>query len=228
MRHAIGRGRAQVVGGGRRRSAAAWRVVAATTGANAVSAATLAAVLFTAAVLFWPARSLPSVSGPREGWWKVWRHHRPRGEGESPGDDTADVLDHLALALRSGAGVVTCLREVAARSDEPTRSQLNQVAAASEWGLDVGGAWREAGARWEPARRALLLAERSGIPPADLLDTAATDLRREQLSHAELAAARLGVWIVIPLGLTFLPAFVLTTVAPLVMALLREVLSTGW
>jgi len=41
----------------------------------------------------------------------------------------------------------------------------------------------------------------------------------------ELAAARVGVRLVAPLGLVLLPAFLLTTVVPLVVALGRQMLN---
>ena len=47
-------------------------------------------------------------------------------------------------------------------------------------------------------------------------------LRRQQ--RLEVATATLGVRIVLPLGLLFLPAFLLTTVVPIVLALARQVL----
>jgi pilus assembly protein TadC len=57
------------------------------------------------------------------------------------------------------------------------------------------------------------------VPPAGLLRDAAADLRRDALAQVEVATARLSVRLVLPLGLAFLPAFVLTTVVPVVLAL---------
>jgi pilus assembly protein TadC len=42
------------------------------------------------------------------------------------------------------------------------------------------------------------------------------------VADVEVAAARLGVRLVVPLGLAYLPAFVLTTVVPVVLALTRS------
>jgi hypothetical protein len=58
-----------------------------------------------------------------------------------------------------------------------------------------------------------------------LLLAAAEDLRRESLEQVELAAARVGVRLVAPLGLVLLPAFCLTTVVPLVVALAGQMLA---
>ena len=79
---------------------------------------------------------------------------------------------------------------------------------------------------WAPVSRALTLAARAGLPPADLLITGAQDVRRAERHRQELATARLGVRVVLPLGLTFLPAFLATTVIPVVIALTSDVLGT--
>jgi pilus assembly protein TadC len=49
-------------------------------------------------------------------------------------------------------------------------------------------------------------------------------VRRAEEQRLEVATATLGVRIVLPLGLLFLPAFILTTVAPIVLALAQQVL----
>jgi pilus assembly protein TadC len=69
------------------------------------------------------------------------------------------------------------------------------------------------------------MAREAGVPPSSLLVTGAEDLRSSRLAAIDIAAAGLGVRLVIPLGVAFLPAFVLTTVVPVVLALARQVLA---
>ena len=57
-----------------------------------------------------------------------------------------------------------------------------------------------------------------------MLHAAADAIRREAQDRSETAAARLGVWLVVPLGLCFLPAFFLIAVVPAVISLARELL----
>ncbi|MGB3859956.1 MAG: pilus assembly protein, partial [Ornithinimicrobium sp.] len=71
-----------------------------------------------------------------------------------------------------------------------------------------------------------VLAARGGVPPSELLSAAASDLRRDAVARVELQTAQLAVRLVLPLGLAFLPAFVLTTVVPVVIALATSVLRT--
>lgn len=178
----------------------------------------LPALLAVLAVLAWPGSRGPAqftVRGRR------LRHHRPV-VSEPP---VADVLDLVALALDGGVGSGAALRQVADRLPGAAGAELRTVAAALEWGLPEAAAWSAAPARWAPAGRALRLSTRAGVPPAALLRRAAEDQRREQLAAVEEATARLGVRLVLPLGLVFLPAFVLTTVVPMVLALAGSLLS---
>ena len=75
--------------------------------------------------------------------------------------------------------------------------------------------------------RALQLAELSGAPAAAVVSRAATDLRARLRERTELAAARLGVRLVLPLGLAVLPGFVLLAVAPIVLGLATSVLHSA-
>lgn len=118
--------------------------------------------------------------------------------------------------------MASAIRTVAGTLPEPLGEQLRGVAAVLRRGEDPTEAWAAAGAHWAPARRSLDLAESAGIPPARALVRTADDLRREAVADVEVAAARLGVRLVVPLGLAYLPAFVLTTVVPVVLALTRS------
>lgn len=177
--------------------------------------ALVAATLGACAVLTWP-------SSPAS--WQLSRGRR-RGRTAITGpSDLPEVLDHLALALRGGAGLQPALRQVASATAGEAGRELAAVAAAMAWGLDDEAAWANAPRRWLPAQRALMLAARGGVAPSHLLSAAATDLRRDALARVESQTARLSVRLVVPLGLAFLPAFVLTTVVPVVVALATSVL----
>ena len=68
------------------------------------------------------------------------------------------------------------------------------------------------------------MAASAGVPPAEALAGAADEVRRSEQQRLEVATATLGVHLVLPLGLVFLPAFILTTVVPIVLALAQHVL----
>lgn len=172
----------------------------------------LAAVLVAGSVLLWPRARRWRVAMPRPG--RLARH-----PGGSAGASVPEVLDLLALALRGGADLQSAAQHVAGVIGGEAGRELRAVTAALAWGLDDDAAWEQAPTHWAPARRALGLAATAGVPPAQLLSDAAADLRRDALAQVEVATARLAVRLVLPLGLAFLPAFILTTVVPVILAL---------
>jgi hypothetical protein len=143
-----------------------------------------------------------------------------------PVAEVAGVIDLLALTLRSGVGLVEAMEAVATRVGGPLGLHLRTVAAAGRWGVEDATAWASVPATWQPAARALRMAASAGVPPADALVGAANEVRRVEQQRLEVATATLGVRIVLPLGLAFLPAFILTTVVPVVLALAQQVLSS--
>ncbi|MGD8194276.1 type II secretion system F family protein [Herbiconiux sp. P18] len=103
--------------------------------------------------------------------------------------------------------------------------------AGADGAAGAGGAAGAAGAAGGHARagagdgaveldRVLRLAERSGAPPAELLRREAVRLRRDAVAEAHRRTAALGVWLMLPLGLCVLPAFVLLAVVPLLLSVL--------
>lgn len=164
-------------------------------------------------------RSGPLGTSAEQGGVEDTTARGARGEGTSL---VPEALELLALALQGGGSLGDAAAGVAGVLPRRRADQLARVARTLRSGVDTAGAWAEAGPDWEPARRALELAQVAGVPPGPALRQAATDLRRDAVADVEVATARLGVRLVLPLGLTFLPAFVLITVLPLVLALTRD------
>lgn len=189
---------------------------------------TLAVILLTAVgVLAWPSASEDSrmARGRRAMGAKVPSAERDSIVRAVPVADVAGVIDLLALTLRGGAGLVEAMEAVAVRVRGPLGLHLQTVAAARRWGVEDATAWASIPSAWRPAARALRMAATAGVPPADVLARAAEEVRRAEQQRLEVATATLGVRIVLPLGLVFLPAFVLTTVVPIVLALAHQVLA---
>lgn len=70
--------------------------------------------------------------------------------------------------------------------------------------------------------RVLMLAEDAGVPAAELLRAEAERQRYEARSRGQAAAGRLGIQLLLPLGLCILPAFVLVAVVPLIVSVLSS------
>jgi hypothetical protein len=149
---------------------------------------------------------------------------RPPGAGRGSPDASqlADALVLVALALRSGLALVDALDEVVRDSTGQVREDLAAVVAALRWGRTARQAWQFASPAWEPVAKVWQVAEATGGAPADVLAAAAEQVREAHERDLERRAARAGVLLVLPLGLAFLPAFGLTALVPVVIALARS------
>lgn len=180
----------------------------------------VAALLAGLAVLAAPARGVrgaaPAGGSPAQGAGDP-RDRSPGGRVTEAQVATAIVL--LALAFRSGLPTTSVLDAAARHVSDTTARDLRQVATALLWGATPDEAWASVDERWASAARAIRVASAAGVPPGPVLLRAAEDLRRDAGERAESAVARAGVRLVLPLGLVLLPAFCLTTVVPLVLAL---------
>jgi tight adherence protein B len=131
------------------------------------------------------------------------------------------VLDLVAAVLAGGAPVATTLDLVAEAVREHAPDQAEHLAdLARRSALAVPQSSGRGPAWLQLLDHALLLARDAGVPPAGILVAAAEQERRRRADRRRLAAARLGVEVVLPTGLCLLPAFVLLTVVPMVVALL--------
>jgi pilus assembly protein TadC len=137
------------------------------------------------------------------------------------------AADLLAAALRAGAAPEIAARCVGEALGGPLGERLATAARALRLGAPPAEAWAYLGAV-EGAHRLVQAATRSqhsGSAFAGSLQRIADDLRADLLIKAEAAARRAGVLIVLPLGLCFLPAFVLAGLVPVIVAILGDVLS---
>lgn len=125
--------------------------------------------------------------------------------------DTAVVLDLAAAALSSGLSIPGTLKALDVAIDGAARTQTANL-------LLMGATWEEA---WEELprdrlREALRAAWTDGAAPVPLIQRSAQSLRLQRQRNAKEAAARLGARLVLPLGLCFLPAFILLGIVPVV------------
>ncbi len=136
------------------------------------------------------------------------------------------AADLLAASLRAGAPVDRAVAAVADALGGPLGERLTRVGRT----LRLGGEAAESWAHLTPvtgAERLSVAAVRSsasGAALAGALTRLADDLRADRAISAEAAARRAGVLIVLPLGLCFLPAFILAGLVPVIVAVLGDVL----
>lgn len=151
------------------------------------------------------------------------------GPARAAAADLPFCADLIAAALRAGATPDHAVGVVAAAIGGPLGDRLGQVADRVRAGEPVEAAWQPlsdipGGSRM--ARAAARTAD-SGAALAAAFTRVADDLRLARTADAEATAVRRAVFVVLPLGLCFLPAFLLSGVAPVIIALLAGLATAG-
>ena len=139
------------------------------------------------------------------------------------------LADLVAACVAAGAPLDAAVEEAAAVVGGPLGDDAATAARAVRLGVPPAVAWAAllAPDRPPPVRslaRALARSADSGAAPAAVLCAVADDARAAARAAGEAAARRAAVVAVLPLGLCFLPAFVLVGVVPLVAGLVGDVL----
>ncbi|RDI00152.1 tight adherence protein B [Curtobacterium sp. AG1037] len=130
------------------------------------------------------------------------------------------LLDAWAVAVSGGgswAAAATTVREVLAEQGGGVLAPAPAPAPASAPAPSPAEAATE-----RRLREVLSLSRRAGVPAAGLLRAAAEDVRDDAAAAALAEAERLGVRLVLPLGVCVLPAFVLVAVVPVVVGVLSS------
>lgn len=149
-----------------------------------------------------------------------WRLIR-QAHVESEGVDPALVVDLTRVALQSGAAIPEALSALADALPDP---ELGKTARMLLYGAAWEQAWEAADARYQILADALEPAWQDGAAPAILLQRAGSNFRARRARQAREAAQKLGVRLVLPLGLCLLPAFMALGLAPVIISMATSVL----
>jgi pilus assembly protein TadC len=149
------------------------------------------------------------------------------------GQDPADVVerqlplaaDLMAACLASGAGPHEAADAVGRSLSGPFGGELTRVAAELRLGGDPARCWGRFASY--DLGRCMERACTTGVPPVEEVSRLAAAYRAERGRNALARARRAGVLATAPLGLCFLPAFLLVGVAPVVMGLAGTILAGG-
>ena len=145
------------------------------------------------------------------------------------------LLELLSACLAGGAALSQAADAVAIAVPGPAGRRLAAVASALAVGMPPAHAWRllagPTSATPEqdplaPAARVLARAADGGAPVASAVSRLAAEARADARLRGEQAARRAGVLAVAPLGLCFLPAFVLLGVVPVVAGMVGPMLTS--
>lgn len=147
----------------------------------------------------------------------VWRSfgHQARAEQRRRrarlAADLPIAVDLLAACLRGGTPWSEAVEAVAEAVDGPLGDEFRGVAVQIKLGADPAAAWLALGDEplLAPLARTAVRAASSGSGLAPSLVRLARDQRRTARTDAAARARAAGVRALVPLGLCFLPAFVL-------------------
>jgi len=133
-------------------------------------------------------------------------------------------MELVAAAMRAGLPGPQAVEAAAVACGSEVMDRLAPSLDAWRLGIPAERAWAGVGQAFAPLARSLVLAERTGASAAVVLAASAADARSARQRRAVVAARRLAVQLVLPLGLTTLPAFVLVGVVPVVLGLAAAIL----
>jgi Flp pilus assembly protein TadB len=141
---------------------------------------------------------------------------------EIDGGAVALVADLVAGCLSAG----TLLPDAVAAAAEAADGALGELCRAVATALRAGAPPEQVWAPWladprlAPVARTAVRTAHSGAATAEELRRTAARLRVQRKAVLQQRVRQASVWVVVPLGLCFLPAFVLVAVVPLVAGLL--------
>ncbi|PWW21612.1 type II secretion system (T2SS) protein F [Geodermatophilus normandii] len=143
--------------------------------------------------------------------------------GALPAEELPVACDLLGVCLAAGLTVGGALAAVATALPGPLGDALAAVAGRLRLGAAPRTAWHDAPPELAGLGRVLVRAGESGAAAAPALRTLAAEARAAARSRAEAGVRRAGVWVLAPLGLCFLPAFVCLGIAPMIIGIAGQV-----
>jgi pilus assembly protein TadC len=148
------------------------------------------------------------------------RRRRERISAELP-----FAVELMVACLRAGQPVGAALDAAAHAVGGPLGERLAWVGSQVRLGAEPRDAWATLAGDGSLAAlsRTMTRAVLSGAPVADALARLSEDARQQARATASAAARRVGVQVVAPLGLCFLPAFVLLGIVPVVAGLMGQI-----
>lgn len=146
----------------------------------------------------------------------------PRAAEHAAPLDAVLLLDLVDVAIGTGASVPRALGAVGAAVGGDRGDALTRGSTA----LLLGASWESAwsGSPVDDLVGVLEPSWSTGSAPGPALRGRADQRRRDRRARTAAAAGSLGVQLVLPLGLCFLPAFVLLGLVPLLLSLAGDLL----
>jgi len=156
----------------------------------------------------------------------AWTDRLSRSHTDPLHTELAVASDLMAAALRAGSPVPSAVLHTGDVLEGPLSAPLTQIGRELAAAVAPRQAWQRIG-HLDAARRLTNAAQRtaeSGAAMSGALTRCADDLRVDAAHEREARVQRASVLLMLPLGLCFLPAFLLAGLVPVVLAVVSEVL----
>jgi Flp pilus assembly protein TadB len=161
-----------------------------------------------------------------EAWLSRLEPRATRRRREQLEADAPLAAEILAACLATGSAPDRAAEAVAVAVGGPVGEELRSVVAHLRLGGDPISSWRqlERVRSLAPVGRSIARAAESGAPVAAAVAVVADEHRRQRRWRAQLRAHRVSVRAAAPLGLCFLPAFILIGIVPVVVGIGRTLM----
>jgi len=140
--------------------------------------------------------------------------------------EVSSFIDRFALCMSAGLGVSESLDRSSSVGPDSLQHDIESVVTAMRLGQTVDGALLSL-AESQPQLSAFAdivsRSHRSGAPLAESVDSLNDFTRQAITSDATRRIRSVGVKAVLPLGLCFLPAFVLLAIVPVIVGLVKNI-----
>jgi len=156
----------------------------------------------------------------------AWTDRLSRSRNDPLHTELAVACDLMAAALRAGSPVSSAVLAAGDVLEGPLSAALTQIGRELAAGVPPKQAWQRL-CGLDAARRVINAARRtseSGAAMSGALSRCADDLRADAAHERHARLQQASVLLVLPLGLCFLPAFLLAGLVPVVLAVISEVL----
>ncbi len=138
-----------------------------------------------------------------------------------------DILDQISVCVEAGLGFDAALHRCALTNDNPLGDELGRTLQDIRLGVPRAQALHTLLDRTDVQDlrlfvRALIQAERSGIPIARVLQIQSDEVREKRRQRAEERAMRLPVMLIMPLVLCILPSLFAVIMGPAALRMIQE------
>lgn len=136
-------------------------------------------------------------------------------------DSVPDMLDQMVISVESGLGLESALTRIATTNDNALADELNRTLRDMRLGASRTEALHDLLDRVDVSDlrlfvRALIQADKSGVPIANVCRVQASEAREKRRVRAEEQAMKLPVKLIFPLVVCILPALFIVVLGPAV------------